>query len=493
MSITNLSELKPIKQIYPSLLLWILFVGISGFVIAFVQSPANWIVVGLLTIVPTALTSPLSALILVLIFSPMHALIETEIPGHLPMDVSLISLILAAIAWLMDKVSASRKILHLSYTPLYLPLVSFLITAILTVFSAASITAWASESLKWIIIFLLIIYVLDMRSAWEWLLLGLVLAGVANAVVGLYVFFGGSGAPHLLVAGKYFRAIGTFGQPNPFGGFMGLIAPLAIMATYSFGRRIIHSWQFQRRVVLRLWVGFCFYLFSSLLVSCGVFISWSRGAWLGFVGSIVIILVAIPRKLREIALSLMLIVMVLVSVWQGGYLPDSITQRVESAAQELFTLNDVRAVDITQENYAIVERLAHWQAAINIVQNYPWAGVGFGNYEIVYERYRLLNWIEPLGHAHNFYLNVFAETGIIGLISYCLVIFTLISMTWYTRKHPDLHTRSVAIGLLGSWSYLLIHSFTDNLFVNNMFIHIGVMFGISAALHYSLQRQIRVL
>ena len=113
-----------------------------------------------------------------------------------------------------------------------------------------------------------------------------------------------------------------------------------------------------------------------------------------------------------------------------GILPASIVDRGSSATQELFVLADVRAVDITPENYAIVERLAHWQAAINMAEQHPWLGVGLGNYEATYNSYRLLNWEESLGHAHNYYLNVLAETGIIGLIGYIAVFVNILFLTW---------------------------------------------------------------
>ena len=33
-------------------------------------------------------------------------------------------------------------------------------------------------------------------------------------------------------------------------------------------------------------------------------------------------------------------------------------------------------------------------------------------------------WADPLGHAHNYYLNVAAETGLLGLAAYCLMVLS---------------------------------------------------------------------
>jgi hypothetical protein len=51
------------------------------------------------------------------------------------------------------------------------------------------------------------------------------------------------------------------------------------------------------------------------------------------------------------------------------------------------------------------------------------------------------------------------------------------------RRHPDALARLVAVGLLGTWTYLGMHSLTDNLYVNNIFLHLGVMLGMLAVLY----------
>ena len=66
-------------------------------------------------------------------------------------------------------------------------------------------------------------------------------------------------------------------------------------------------------------------------------------------------------------------------------LPRSIVLRLTTAATDLITVSDVRGVEITPTNYAVIERLAHWQAAMNMAEHAPLFGVGLGNYEVVYD------------------------------------------------------------------------------------------------------------
>ncbi len=58
----------------------------------------------------------------------------------------------------------------------------------------------------------------------------------------------------------------------------------------------------------------------------------------------------------------------------------------------------------------------------------PWLGVGFGNYEAVYPAYAIGIWRDPLGHAHNYYLNVAAEAGLIGLAAYLAVLAAALAL-----------------------------------------------------------------
>ena len=46
--------------------------------------------------------------------------------------------------------------------------------------------------------------------------------------------------------------------------------------------------------------------------------------------------------------------------------------------------------------------------------------------------------------------------------------------------------RGLALGLFGTWTHLAVHSFVDKLYVNNLFLHIGVMVGLLAAARYHI-------
>jgi hypothetical protein len=60
-----------------------------------------------------------------------------------------------------------------------------------------------------------------------------------------------------------------------------------------------------------------------------------------------------------------------------------------------------------------------------------------------------------------------------------------VAIIWMTSRlvHGDAWVeRGAALGLMGVWTHLTIHSLVDKLYVSNIFLHIGVMLGVLAVL-----------
>jgi O-antigen ligase len=221
-----------------------------------------------------------------------------------------------------------------------------------------------------------------------------------------------------------------------------------------------------------VFVGGC----AAALVA-GLVFSWSRGAWLGFGAALGIMVLFFPQR-RWIGLLLVLVGGGLFLMGnQFGLIPASISSRV-TGFQEDLTFGDVRGVDINDANYAVLERLAHWQAALEMAKDNIWTGVGFGNYEPAYGDYALVNWPYRLGHAHNYYLNILAEAGLPGLIAYLFLWGAIFWQTGRVIKGLDWPRRGIALGLLAVWVTLSTHHLVDKLYVNNLYIFLGAMMGL---------------
>ena len=464
-------------------LIWIMLAFAVG--AAAVIFPPAWALMATLAALSIAVIccAPLALLVMLLVLAPLRALIAAESNIAFALDIGQVLLIAWLCLWLGHRIFQRRPIAKVKGGIVLAGALALVILFAQGAWTSASLSSWLREWLKWVVIAVFVWHLaLSAGAHWRWLIFALLMSAAANAIVGLYIFLGGSGAEHLLILGRFFRAFGTFGQPNPFGGLMGIALPLALTGIYG-QLAVLRSYRRKHCHLPRYFiVSLAFFIIVSILIFSALIASWSRGAWLGFALAAAVMIFAIPRRLaRRIALVCGSVLLV-GSLWLTGLLPQSIVTRLTTAAGDFFTASDVRGLDVTPINYAVVERLAHWQAAVNMAEDKPLLGVGLGNYEILYDRYRLINWREPLGHAHNYYLNILAEAGIPGLFAYLAFWLMIIGLTWQIRSHPDTFARSIAIGLLGSWTYIAVHSLFDNLYVNNLFLHIGLLLGILAVL-----------
>ncbi|MBL8154835.1 MAG: O-antigen ligase family protein [Anaerolineae bacterium] len=464
-----------------------------GLVIAVVPVPVGVMIGFITTAVILTCITPIAGLAVLLILAPLRTLIATESSFQLPLDIGQITLIAVLSTYFAGRVASHRRLLQETWTSITTPLILFIVVAGLSVFNSVSLSAWLNEWVKWLQILALSIWVCEIArgNRWRWIVLALVFSGIANALIGMYQFFGGSGALHLVVGDRFFRAFGTFGQPNPFGGFIGLLLPISMMMALAHAQGLLKT-SVSNPHHLRKGGLALIYGLASVVMLVAIGMSWSRGAWLGLAGAFGVIALTLPRQRKWGLLLVGGAVVAFAAGWYFDLIPSSLIQRLSSSTQELFAFEDVRGIDITPENFAIAERLAHWQAALNMATDQPFVGVGLGHYEVVYGQYRLINWSEALGHAHNTYLNLLAELGIIGLLVYGKAWLLIIWLNWRSTQHPDVVARFAAVGLLGTWTYLHIHSLFDNLYVNNVFIHLGVMLGILAVLNDQLRSNVKV-
>ncbi len=432
-------------------------------------------------------------LVALLTLSPLRALVAAESGLRLPLSIDQILLLICALVCFGGLVLRRGRLLRLERNPTLAATIALTAVFAIGAWTSASLSEWLKEWLKWLVMAGLIWQLSFERGGrWRWMVYAVAVAAAGNALVGLYIFLGGSGADHLLILGRFYRAFGTFGQPNPFGGFMGIVLPVCSMAAWGRASQLWANWRAGIPVNAVQIAQLLAWTASALLLAAALLASWSRGAWLGTAFAALVLVIALPRQLRHGLLLALTAVVLIVALWQAGILPNALVARLTSSVGDLVSINDVRGLDAHAGNYAVIERLAHWQAAVEMARDYPFFGVGLGNYSVRYAHYRLINWHLPLGHAHNTYLNLLAETGMVGLLAYLVYWAIMLRICWSLRRHPDAFARSLGVGLLGCWSYLAAHSFFDYLFVNTLFLHIGVLLGVQAILHRQTQSALQL-
>lgn len=454
-----------------SLLLAVLLGGLA------VWLPPLWLggVVAITAVFLLTLIQPLFGLGLALLLGPLGAW-ESLVLGSSVLDSGQLLLLLTLAVWLGRGLRNGR--LFIPHTFLSIPLALFILVAILTLFNAPALTFGLRELIKWVEIGLIMLLVADCgREAPKqtaWLLVGLLLlAGLSQALGGFWQFaLRGDGPAHFLINGRFYRAYGTFMQPNPFGGFVNLMTLLALGVTVGLLGWVWSRSRWEKWPLLALGAAAA----STGLLTLGLISSWSRGAWLGFAAGGAALVFFWPRR-RWLGVAMLGVITAVFLLGSSfNFIPAAISNRLTSFSDD-FRLGDVRGVDVNDNNYAVIERLAHWQAALGMARDELWLGVGFGNYEPAYADYALINWPAPLGHAHNYYLNLLAEVGVVGLLAYALLWTAVFYQTIHLLS-VDWPQRGIVLGLLAVWVGLSVHHLVDKLYVNNIYLHIGVMFGL---------------
>src|SRR5438132_309975 len=78
-------------------------------------------------------------------------------------------------------------------------------------------------------------------------------------------------------------------------------------------------------------------------------------------------------------------------------------------------------------------------------------------------------WPVSAGHAHNYYLQALAETGLVGLTFYVVMLITAVTVgirgLLRMRAARDTYGEAVVIGALGILVTFMVHNFFEDLHV----------------------------
>jgi len=310
-----------------------------------------------------------------------------------------------------------------SNVPAYLVLAILALLGVmfLSMTVATSKTESLKEIAKWLEFLVLILlgaqYIRTRRQAWTVIFITC-LAGITQALFGYIQFFFDLG-PTSFIRDASLRIYGTFDQPNPYAGYINL--PLSIaLALMLLGS----NWK------TRILAGV-----SALLLATAEFLTQSRGGEIALAAAFVFIVTVGVLRLRIAVGLLSLASLVAAAAFLVGLIPINIFNPILTR----LGLADISLTTPTDQTFSTAERLAHWIAGLRMFSDHPLLGVGIGNYALAYPHYFVTIFTNPLGHAHNYYINIAAETGFIGLVAYLFFILAIFiagghSYRYITRK-----------------------------------------------------------
>jgi putative inorganic carbon (HCO3(-)) transporter len=121
---------------------------------------------------------------------------------------------------------------------------------------------------------------------------------------------------------------------------------------------------------------------------------------------------------------------------------------IEAIGVLLFILRQITAKAQYLPTFSFARRLSYWQDALRIIWAFPLVGVGIGNFNLPLSRY-----------AHNIFLQIWAETGILGLFSFIWLIVEVMKSA--LKNMGSLDNRNRIALLLTAIIIFLIHNLFD--------------------------------
>lgn len=230
----------------------------------------------------------------------------------------------------------------------------------------------------------------------------MILTTVVEGIVGVYQSVTGTGASY---AGDYVRAVGTFGaeQVLAMGALIGygIVVTLALALALT-GRLRVHL------------VGL------TLALGLPLALSLSRGAWIATAIALAVVLIAWNWKVAAMCGALLVVVLGGLTL-SGNKTSATYTERVTSIGSSG-----------SAPDRSVQDRYALWGAAVGMWRDHPVFGVGLKDFHRYRDTYAPMSLSagsdvddptagfrrEPLLSAHNQYLMVLSEQGVVGAVAF---------------------------------------------------------------------------
>lgn len=124
-----------------------------------------------------------------------------------------------------------------------------------------------------------------------------------------------------------------------------------------------------------------------------------------------------------------------------------------------FSIN--RFIDSVNTDDPTTGRAHFWAVTLDIIKAHPYVGTGLGAYGVIYTRYDTRNGLYRLEQAHNDYLQVLSDGGIIGAVLALSFVILLFWKAISRARSRDDFRRGLALAAMSGCFAVLVHSFFD--------------------------------
>ena len=198
-----------------------------------------------------------------------------------------------------------------------------------------------------------------------------------------------------------------------FGGWLLTIADIMCML-FPIALVILMDLRFEKKLKKAS-------AFAVAGILTGLLCNKSRGAWLT---ELIVVPIAVFRYLKENKKFLVLFIVILLGIFIYMGSSPKYVQRIQSIT------------NITTD-HSNADRVWAWKSARQMIKDYPVIGIGLGQFYKKYtNQYKYEQESQGLVHAHNNFIHIAVENGIIGLAGFLYFVGSYLynSLNNYLRK-----------------------------------------------------------
>lgn len=209
---------------------------------------------------------------------------------------------------------------------------------------------------------------------------------------------------------------------------------------------------------------------SSVILIIAIVLSYSRAAWISLLlALVVLIIVQLRIKFSWVLIGIVVFVMAIFTF------QNEIVMKLEKNKQSSSAnlAEHVQSISNISSDASNLERINRWQSAIRMFKERPFIGWGPGTYQFVYAPFQqskdktiISTNAGDKGNAHSEYIGPLAEEGVIGMLTFLIIIV----LTIYTalKVFKTAGTREVRVlsllivlGLITYYTHGILNNFLD--------------------------------
>jgi len=396
---------------------------------------------------------PYLGIVFVIISIPFEGNIILDSISIYPLEV-----ILAIIVFICMVKFIVRGENYFRNTKLVLYYLPFMFCILLSAFKFMEFSLMVKEIIRWLE--LILVYFLTINLITDYKKTRVILYSVVltTSIVSL------CGVINYLSIDMVARASSFFGNPNPFAGYVGLVVPVL------FGMMMTSTFYWERIVLGTAAV------FSIL----AWFLAFSRSAILSLVLTMILVLF-----LAQVNKKIVILVTIVFTIFAVTFLSSNLK------------IKDRVGLSLIRDNMEL--RAMCYPIGYDLVKDDMILGIGIGNYPLCIKEFieresysrrsssMIIN-IEARNltvqeHLHNLYLQLFVETGLMGLCSFifwlaCIIRYLMSAL----KSFENSRNYNLFVGLIGGVIVYLLNNLTDILMVHGIHLQWGIILGLAVVL-----------